>query len=486
VAAPTEAEIAQVAAQYSIPPAILMGVMQTQGVATMGLTSATLGAYAMTEADAQADPLLAIQLAARTLQQSFAQTGSWEAALSQYLTGNPDAWQSPTSGTGGQVLSILGSASTNPTLGMSSYTPADPAAFNNGATAFGNHLESLVQLGGIVSPQVMRGYRQSVQGVQAYTGKNQFATTAEMHQIAEDILTAAKIPITDANVAVISTMARGEGMPLGDFNWLATTSDSEPSVGTVNNTPGVKQYASYQDGIEATAQTLINGNYNAMIQLMRSGADLKTIASNPEVQNNLRTWQGGSNEDVRNLANTANQPGGQGQQKDPAPPSKVGEFAAQLQGANIDPREFAAHFATLAAQRRRMLGSQRTDVSDYINMQQYAAQQGKPVSPMAISEFVRSQPHPTYPGVTVGAFNDTFDRASLYSAQLAKRFPTTAETSRMVGLDDKQMVAYFQNEAAQKQPQTQPNTPARSGNIVPLTQPGQPQPREQEREQETA
>jgi hypothetical protein len=240
----------------------------------------------------------------------------------------------------------------------------------------------------------------------------------------------------------------------------------------VNNTPGVQEYATYSDGINATAQTLLNGNYNAMIALMRSGADLKTIASNPSVQQNLRTWQGGSNEDVRNLANTANLPG---KETTPAP-SKVGEFAAQLQGSNIDPKEFTANFATLAAQRRKLLGSARTSVSDYADMQNAALTAGEAVSPAFIAQHVGSQPHPTFSNVTAGDFQATFDRARMYSMIHESRFPTMSETAGLVGLDHKAMIDYFERKAAAA-PTAQPAPAAQPNNVLKMPQ---------QREQQTA
>src|ERR1017187_2499168 len=115
MAQPTDTEIAQIASQFSIPPAILMGIVKSEGgSSSYSLPTATVGAYGQSAAQMQSDPLLALSIVARTLSQSFAQTGSWESALSQYLTGDPNAWESPTSSVGGQVLGILGQASTNP------------------------------------------------------------------------------------------------------------------------------------------------------------------------------------------------------------------------------------------------------------------------------------------------------------------------------------------------------------------------------------
>lgn len=474
---PTDAEIAQVAAQYSIPPAILMGIVKSEGgSATYSLPTATVGAYGLNANQMKTDPLMALTVVARTLEQSFEQTGSWESALSVYLTGDPNAWQSQTSSVGGQVMGILGQASTNPTLGLTGLQPANVATFNQGATAFESHLSGLVSMGGVVSQHTVDAFR----GQAAAIGIQKFQPSVNLGQVADDVLTAAKIPVTDANVALITTMARGEGMPGGVFNWLASTTP-EAGSGAFNTLPSgghVQEYTSYQQGIDATAQTLLNGNYNRMVSLMRSGADLKTIASDPGVAQALRKWQGGSSEDVNNLRALKDVPGKQPAKKDAPPdPSKVGEFAQQLQGANIDPHEFAEYFSTLSSARRQLLASQRTDVNDYASMQQSLQAKAVPVSHSNILAHVREQPHPQFPNVTAGAFADTFKLGSLYSTTHTGSFPTLAETAGLAGLDHRAISDYYMQKAKQAPTAQQ----AQPGNVVPM-----PKQREQEREQQSA
>lgn len=456
MAAPTDAEIAQIASQYSIPPAILMGIVKSEGgSSSYSLPTATVGAYGQSAAQMQADPLLALSIVARTLSQSFAQTGSWESALSVYLTGDPNSWESPTSSVGGQVLGILGQASTNPTFGLNGYQPASAPTFQQGVSAFEQHLTGLVGMGGVVSQHTVDSFRSQA----AQIGSQQFQQSANMGQVSEDILTAAKIPVTDANVALITTMARGEGMPLGSFNWLASTTP-EAGSGTFNSV-GVQQYGSYQSGVDATAQTLLNGNYDRMIQLMRSGTDLTTIARDPGVANDLRTWQGGSSEDVNNLRALKDVPGSKPTQpKDKPPdPSKVGEFAQQLQGAGIDPEVFSEHFATLAQSRRQLLGSQRTSVSDFASMQQALSAVGRVVDQAGVLEHVRAQPHPLFPNVAAGTFHDTFGLASIYSTTHTGAFPTLHETANLASLDHKAISDFYQQKAKATQPATtQPAT----------------------------
>ena len=422
------------------------------------MPTATLGAYSLSTTDVQGNPLLALTVAARTIAQAFTQTGSWEQALSTYLTGDPNAANSPTSSVGGQVADILGNAAVNPSFGMGGYTPQSPTAFQSSAQGFTTYLTGQIAQGGVVTQQSVSGWHQAA--TQAWTGGSSFKPSANMEQVAEDILTAAKLPVTDANVAVITTMARGEGMDPSTNNWLATTTP-EPGSGQFNSV-GVQTFPSYSEGVDATARTLLNGNYKGMVELMQSGADLKTIASNPEVQANLRTWQGGSSEDVNNLTHEANVPGTQAQSEPNSPvsqskdtppdPAKVGEFAAQLQGAGIDPDVFSEHFAELAAQRRRLLGSKRTDVSDYASMQQALAAVGRVVDQAGIMDHLRSQPHPTYPNVTVGAFQDAKGLATLHSINHTQTYPADGEIAHLAGLDNKEVSAYYQQKATNQNP----------------------------------
>ena len=470
MAAPSDAEIASIASEYSIPPAILMGVVKSQGYSpTFSMPTATLGAYSLSTTDVQGNPLLALTVAARTIAQAFTQTGSWEQALSTYLTGDPNAANSPTSSVGGQVADILGNAAVNPSFGMGGYTPQSPTAFQSSAQGFTTYLTGQIAQGGVVTQQSVSGWHQAA--TQAWTGGSSSAASANMEQVAEDILTAAKLPVTDANVAVITTMARGEGMDPSTNNWLATTTP-EPGSGQFNSV-GVQTFPSYSEGVDATARTLLNGNYKGMVELMQSGADLKTIASNPEVQANLRTWQGGSSEDVNNLTHEANVPGKSGAQPPTKPaqdtppdPAKVGEFAAQLQGAGIDPDVFSEHFAELAAQRRRLLGSKRTDVSDYASMQQALAAVGRVVDQAGIMDHLRSQPHPTYPNVTVGAFQDAKGLATLHSINHTQTYPADGEIAHLAGLDNKEVSAYYQQKATNQNPAQQAQGEQQQGKIL--------------------
>ena len=58
--APSDTDIAQIAASYNVPPAILMGLVRQMGSRpTYGMPAATLGAYNLSSATLQNDSLLA-------------------------------------------------------------------------------------------------------------------------------------------------------------------------------------------------------------------------------------------------------------------------------------------------------------------------------------------------------------------------------------------------------------------------------------------
>jgi hypothetical protein len=464
MAAPTDADIIAVAQAYSIPPAILLGIVRQQGASpTFNVPQATIGAYGLALGDVQGNPSLALDIAARALSQSFAQYGSWESALSVYLTGNPNSYQSPTSSVGGQVNAIIGTAAVNASFGMAGYTPTSMAPFAAGAEAFGKNVQDLVQMGGVVTQDTARQYQSSFH--QVTLGSVPYRSQANLQQAMTDVLTAAKLPVTPANLALLTTMARGEGMSPGTNNWLATTT-KEPGSQQFNSV-GVQIFPDYQEGVDATARTLLNGNYQQLIKMMQQGADLQQMAQDPGVQQNLKTWQGGSSEDVNNLLRTSNVPGTAPPQTTPAKPdqhtpAEVGEFATQLQGAGIDPKQFSQYFSVLAAHRRQLLDAKRTDVSDYADMQQAVTSVGGAVTNASIIAHLRAQPHPTYPTVSVGAFHDTQSTAALWSVTHTNQFPTDGEIARLVGLDNKEIANYYSQKAQVKSQQAGPTAPAQT------------------------
>jgi hypothetical protein len=474
---PSTADLTAIAQSYSLPPAILQGIIAgAAGQPGLGLPTATLSAFGLSATDLKSNPLLAMEVAARVLFQAFSRYGSWESALSDYLTGDPTAYQSPTSPVGGQVYSILGAAAANPTFGMQGYQPANGVSFAMASDGFLRELQQMEQMGGAVSAQTVRSYSTTAATYAVSAFSIPYRPNPQLGQYMVDVLDAInqvrqqknqpQIPVTAANVAVLQTMARGEGMPGWTNNPLAST---QGQGGTFNSV-GVKEYGSYQQGVAMTADTLMNGYYDGLLGAMAKGQDLATMARDPSVQSALRTWQGGSNEDVNLLlgaGNVAATPvGGAGTPSTAAPatppptqpaqpqktpdPAAVGSFAAQLQAAGINPQTFAEYFPVLAQERRRLLGSKSTTVSDFVGMYQALEAQGTAVSNDAITGYLSAQPHPQYPSITTGAFQKTLAQATLHSMLHTNQVPTSSEVAQMAQGDwgYREMSDYYQKKQA--------------------------------------
>ena len=495
-----DSDVAQVAAQYSLPPALLMGlVAQEGGNPGLGLPAATLSAYNLSASELSADPLLALSIAARTLSQSFATTGSWESALSLSLTGNPEAWQSATSSVGGQVLGILGQAAINPSFGMSGYTPIDAGAFTRGSSAFEQHLSGLVGMGGIVSPQAVSTYHQStaawttpqvgtrgswnstvVKGLQAAARNNdQSYSPGQCTYYAARSL--GYIPNGLGNAADWAHNAAERGMSVNDKPAVGTAVVYGANAGGAGADGHVAVVTSVNpDGSFVVSEMNVDGQWVADTRTSTmdgvigfihppSGTDM-TVAvpglfhtvqstAKPDDGSTARPTthappQQSRAEDSAPAGAPGPQPQGQREQAAHPDPAQVGEFAAQLQQHGIDPQAFAEHFGTLAERRRQLLQAQRTDVSDYAALQQALGLAQQPVTAAGITAHVRSQPHPTYPNVSVGDFHDTYNRAALYSMQHTQSMPSEAETARLVGLDHRAIESYYATKAGTQPPTT--------------------------------
>lgn len=75
-------------------------------------------------------------------------------------------------------------------------------------------------------------------------------------------------PVTPDNMRYAGAWQQAEGGNAA-FNPFNTT---QPSAGASNyNSVGVKNYGSLQEGLHATAQTLLNGHYNKLVADLRSG-----------------------------------------------------------------------------------------------------------------------------------------------------------------------------------------------------------------------
>jgi predicted membrane metal-binding protein len=93
---------------------------------------------------------------------------------------------------------------------------------------------------------------------------------------ARDFLTKLNMPITSENVRAISAWEQAEGTK-ASFNPLATTQGGFAGE-TRFNSVGVKNYATYQDGINANAHALMNGRYTNILDALRAGNSATAVA----------------------------------------------------------------------------------------------------------------------------------------------------------------------------------------------------------------
>lgn len=122
---------------------------------------------------------------------------------------------------------------------------------------------------------------------------------------------------TPQDVSVLSTMAAGEssGYLLSQNNPLASTQLAPGSFSLPGsafssgvNSANVQGYSSPASGEQATAATLSNGNYPALLNNLRTSAPNSAYAPGTAAAKNLITWQGGSTEDVTNISGQSSGP----------------------------------------------------------------------------------------------------------------------------------------------------------------------------------
>jgi hypothetical protein len=99
------------------------------------------------------------------------------------------------------------------------------------------------------------------------------------HDFAVDVLTGLGMPVTTSNIQAIMAWSTAESKPGrgAAFNPMNTT---QPAKGATNfNTVGVKNFTSYQQGVQATVQTLRNGHYGPILNAFKKGNDAFAVAS---------------------------------------------------------------------------------------------------------------------------------------------------------------------------------------------------------------
>jgi hypothetical protein len=124
---------------------------------------------------------------------------------------------------------------------------------------------------------------QGVSGAAAATDPNVPTTSGTLNRSgvdsvgwARDFLTKLGMPITSENVRAVSAWEQAEGTK-ASFNPLATTQSGFAGE-TRFNSVGVKNYATYQDGIDANVHALTNGRYANVLAALRSGNDANAVA----------------------------------------------------------------------------------------------------------------------------------------------------------------------------------------------------------------
>jgi len=95
-------------------------------------------------------------------------------------------------------------------------------------------------------------------------------------QWAKDFLTRLGAPITASNVQAITAWEQAEGTK-ASYNPLATTQSGFAGE-TQFNSVGVKNYVSYQDGLDANVKVINNGLYTNILAALQQGNDAMAVA----------------------------------------------------------------------------------------------------------------------------------------------------------------------------------------------------------------
>jgi hypothetical protein len=102
-------------------------------------------------------------------------------------------------------------------------------------------------------------------------------------QWAKDFLTKLGAPVTPTNVQAIAAWEQAEGTKAA-YNPLATTQGGYAGE-TRFNSVGVKNFATYQDGIDANVKVITNGLYGNILTALQQGnsamAVAQAVASSP-------------------------------------------------------------------------------------------------------------------------------------------------------------------------------------------------------------
>jgi hypothetical protein len=490
VAAPDPSEIAQVAAQYSIPPAILYAVgevesgysdavisgQQTSSAGAVGafqFMPATAQAYGVSVQQLAGNYSLQLNLAARMLHDLFERYGSWQGALSAYNSGSPTAAT-------GYASQVLGVAAKDPGYGMGSqgadggvgtagaqgsssgYAPSDLAFWRGASGDFTNTLQGMTSSGGVVTQGALDSYRQQAsqvsQGSPGHGGEGLSGFNGQCVGWVEQVLPWVPYgPATAAGYAAALPQVPGvrqssaAGAQPGDVVVFAPgqagadSTDGHIAVVTgvsANGDIQVSQANWDENGQPsvmtipaATAQGLsffspppqdVQASAQAAVASVQAAQGAGGVSSLSEPGSPQQATQASSTQQVQ-----ANEPDAQ----------LVQAFAQEAQANGIDPQHLTDNISTAIALMRYVTGKDTMSLADY-----------GPVSgmdPSAMLDYFRSLPHGTYPGLTSGQFMDTAHAASIPSLQYQSRQPEAAEVARFAsaGYTPQMMNQYYQQTA---------------------------------------
>ncbi len=166
-----------------------------------------------------------------------------------------------------EITSRFGARATGGVLGASDPATAADAVDAQSSSSFADALAG-AQSGGFSSPPADGSVNRA--GV-------------EPTRWATDFLTALHMPVTAENVRAVTAWEQAEGTR-ARFNPLATT-QAGFSGETRFNSVGVKNYATYADGIAANVRAITNGRYTNVLAALQQGNDAvavaRAIASSP-------------------------------------------------------------------------------------------------------------------------------------------------------------------------------------------------------------
>jgi hypothetical protein len=83
-----------------------------------------------------------------------------------------------------------------------------------------------------------------------------------------------KLPVTAENLRFLSAWQKAEG---GSADNPFNTTQNEPGA-TIFNSDGVKRYPSVDEGLQATAKTLVNGDYQPILDALKKGNNAMAVA----------------------------------------------------------------------------------------------------------------------------------------------------------------------------------------------------------------